>query len=76
MLVPLNAAKLIDDLLYVHGHEVLIDGCFNADPHPGNVLCADGKLALIDYGQVKRISDKERLDLAKVSARNRHSDHN
>ena len=32
--------------------QVLIDGCFNADPHPGNILCADGKLALIDYGQV------------------------
>ena len=28
----LNAAKLIDDLLNVHGHEVLLNGCFNADP--------------------------------------------
>ena len=25
-IAPLNAAKLIDDLLYVHGHEILIDG--------------------------------------------------
>ena len=25
-------------------------GCFNGDPHPGNILCVDGKLALIDYG--------------------------
>lgn len=60
VVVPLNAARLIDDLLAVHGHEILINGCFNADPHPGNVLCADGKLALIDYGQVKRITTKER----------------
>ena len=66
VIVPLNAAKLIDDLLKVHGHETLIDGCFNADPHPGNILCVDGKLALIDYGQVKRISDKDRLDLCKL----------
>ena len=66
IIVPLNAAKLVDDLLAVHGHEILIDGVFNADPHPGNVLCVDGKIALIDYGQVKRIDDKERLDLAKL----------
>ena len=65
-MVPLNAAGLIDDLLNVHGHEILIDGVFNADPHPGNVLCAGGKLALIDYGQVKRITTKERMDLAKM----------
>lgn len=56
VLVPIDAAKLVDDLLAVHGYEVLIDGCFNADPHPGNVLYVDGKLALIDYGQVKRYS--------------------
>ena len=22
----------------MHGHEILIDGCFNGDPHPGNLL--------------------------------------
>jgi len=45
---------------------VLIDGCFNADPHPGNILyLADTQqLGLIDYGQVKRITDAQRLDLA------------
>jgi len=65
IIIPLNAARLIDDLLAVHGHEVLIDGCFNADPHPGNILCTDGKLALIDYGQVKHIEKKDRISLAK-----------
>ena len=33
VIVPLNAAKLIDDLLAVHGHEILIDGVFNAGTH-------------------------------------------
>eukprot|EP00615_Pteridomonas_danica_P001068 CAMPEP_0114374280 /NCGR_PEP_ID=MMETSP0101-20121206/35482_1 /TAXON_ID=38822 ORGANISM="Pteridomonas danica, Strain PT" /NCGR_SAMPLE_ID=MMETSP0101 /ASSEMBLY_ACC=CAM_ASM_000211 /LENGTH=301 /DNA_ID=CAMNT_0001527911 /DNA_START=213 /DNA_END=1116 /DNA_ORIENTATION=+ len=32
---PLNHARIIDDLILVHGYEVLIDGCFNGDPHPG-----------------------------------------
>ena len=35
--VPMNVAQLVDDLLAVHGHEVLIDGTFNADPHPGKI---------------------------------------
>jgi len=35
---PLNHARVVDDLLEVHGHEILIDGCFNGDPHPGNLL--------------------------------------
>ena len=66
IIIPINAAKLIDDLIAVHGHEVLIDGTFNADPHPGNILYIDGKLGLIDYGQVKRISDEARMDVAKM----------
>jgi aarF domain-containing kinase len=66
ILVPLNAARLINELFAVHGHECLIDGCFNADPHPGNILCVDGKLALIDYGQVKRMTDQQRYEAAKI----------
>ena len=35
------------------GYEILRLGVFNADPHPGNVLLMpDGRLGLIDYGQV------------------------
>lgn len=37
VIVPLNAARIIDELFEVHGHEIFIDGCFNADPHPGNL---------------------------------------
>ncbi|KAJ1445447.1 ABC1 family-domain-containing protein [Pelagophyceae sp. CCMP2097] len=61
---PINAARLVDDLFAVHGHQILIDGCFNADPHPGNILHLEDKIALIDYGQVKRLTDDERLRLA------------
>jgi len=63
----MNTARIIDQLLEVHGHEVLIDGCFNGDPHPGNILMVQKtqKLALIDYGQVKRIKPQTRIDLSK-----------
>ena len=63
----LNAPKLIDLLFDVHGHQLLHDGFFNGDPHPGNImLLDDGKMALIDWGQVKRIGRTERVKLAKL----------
>ena len=38
------------------------DGCFNADPHPGNILMLeDGKtLGLIDFGQVMYVPVESR----------------
>jgi predicted unusual protein kinase regulating ubiquinone biosynthesis (AarF/ABC1/UbiB family) len=42
-------------------------GVFNGDPHAGNILLLpDGRLGLIDYGQVKYLTEKERLHLCKV----------
>jgi aarF domain-containing kinase len=64
--VPLNHAALLDEVLEVHGHEVLIDGFFQGDPHPGNLLLAQGRLALVDYGQVKVLTPENRLRLARL----------
>ncbi|CAN0548578.1 unnamed protein product, partial [Ectocarpus sp. 8 AP-2014] len=51
----------------VHGHQIFVDGAFNGDPHPGNILLTpDGKLGLIDYGQVKHMALEERVKLAKL----------
>jgi aarF domain-containing kinase len=64
--VPLNHAALLDDVFEVHGHEVLVNGFFNGDPHPGNILLSGGRLALVDYGQVKRLTGEQRLRLARL----------
>mmetsp|Transcript_31701 Transcript_31701/g.94855 ORF Transcript_31701/g.94855 Transcript_31701/m.94855 type:complete len:432 (-) Transcript_31701:116-1411(-) len=69
--LPINHAKMVDDLLYIHGHEVLVDGYFNGDPHPGNILLmrtdyGTPQLGLIDYGQVKQLSKKDRLLMCKL----------
>jgi len=42
---------------------VFVDGLYHADPHAGNViLLADGRLGLIDYGQVGVLSAARRAE--------------
>jgi len=69
--LPVNHAKMIDDLFYIHGHEILVDGYFNGDCHPGNIMLLreeDGSpsIGLIDYGQVKKISKETRHLFARL----------
>lgn len=62
-----NLGQVIDTLLKVHAHEILVDGAFNGDPHPGNILLMpDGRLGLVDYGQVKKMSIEDRVIYAKI----------
>jgi len=49
---PQLAQLLLESLL----SQVVIDGTFHADPHPGNVmLLANNRLTLLDFGSVGRI---------------------
>ncbi len=37
-------------------HQVVVDGLFHADPHPGNILLLeDGDVGLLDFGSVGRL---------------------
>ena len=46
---------------------MLVDGVYNADPHPGNVLVLpDGRVGLLDYGMVGRLTEVQRKSIAKV----------
>eukprot|EP00808_Paulinella_micropora_P022499 g53492.t1 len=66
--VPLNLGELLNLLLHVHAYEIFQMGAFNGDPHPGNILLMpDGRLGLIDYGQVKHFSLKDRVRYAKLT---------
>lgn len=40
--------------------QVMDDGFFHADPHPGNVKILDGKIIWIDMGMMGRLTDKDR----------------
>ena len=44
--------------------QILEDGFFHADPHPANLLIMENdKLALIDWGMVGRLTEKDRFEL-------------
>lgn len=50
-----------------YGHQIMVDGLFQADPHPGNILVLpDGKAALLDFGLTKELSLKSRLGFARL----------
>lgn len=47
--------------------EVLIDGFFHADPHPGNMLIMPGEvIGVLDFGTVGRLDDQDRAHLARL----------
>jgi len=51
-----DGSALADDLFRAYLQQILIDGVFHADPHPGNVfLTEDHRLALLDLGMVGRL---------------------
>jgi predicted unusual protein kinase regulating ubiquinone biosynthesis (AarF/ABC1/UbiB family) len=59
-----DGRELADDLFRAYLQQILVDGVFHADPHPGNVfLTPDHRLGLIDVGMVGRVSGslQERL---------------
>jgi predicted unusual protein kinase regulating ubiquinone biosynthesis (AarF/ABC1/UbiB family) len=46
---------------------MLIKGYFHADPHPGNLLVSpEGKLILLDFGMVKRVSNPTRIAIIEL----------
>ncbi|MCB9917783.1 MAG: phosphotransferase [Planctomycetes bacterium] len=45
------------------------DGFYHADPHPGNLMfLEDGRLGLLDFGQVGRLSESRRRQLVQLLA--------
>ncbi|HEY4609495.1 MAG TPA: AarF/UbiB family protein, partial [Ilumatobacteraceae bacterium] len=57
----IDGQQLISQLFDCYLDQILVDGFFHADPHPGNILLTtDGRLGLIDLGMVGRISPELR----------------
>lgn len=49
------------------GHQILVDGLFQADPHPGNLLLLDdGRVGLLDFGLTKELPQAMRIAFARL----------
>ena len=65
--MEMNGDELGEQLFKAYLKQILVDGIFHADPHPGNVfLTYGGKLALIDVGMVGRVAPVMQENLLKL----------
>jgi ubiquinone biosynthesis protein len=56
-LTEIDGPALADELFRAYLKQILVDGFFHADPHPGNVLLTDeGRVGLIDLGMTAQVS--------------------
>lgn len=57
-LLEVDGPALSDALFRAYLKQILVDGFFHADPHPGNVfLTDDNRIALLDLGMVSHINE-------------------
>jgi predicted unusual protein kinase regulating ubiquinone biosynthesis (AarF/ABC1/UbiB family) len=65
--IEINGEALADELFRAYLKQVLVDGLFHADPHPGNIfLTDDNKIALLDLGMVGRTTPGQQQNLLKL----------
>ena len=63
----INIIPIIDKLVRFYTDQMLVQGYFHADPHPGNLLVTpDGQLILLDFGMVKRVSNPTRIAIIEL----------
>ena len=62
-----DPSKLAQLLTGAYGHQIMVDGLFQADPHPGNILVlAGGRVGLLDFGLTKDLPAPARLGFARL----------
>lgn len=59
--------SIISKLIGFYTTQMLINGYFHADPHPGNLLVTkDGDLILLDFGMVKTVPNNSRIAIIEL----------
>src|SRR5437870_5888122 len=62
-----DGATLAEELFRAYLNQILVEGFFHADPHPGNVfITPDHRIALLDLGMVGRIMPRLQEDLLQL----------
>lgn len=63
-LIDIDGKELAGELFHAYLKQILVDGFFHADPHPGNLLLTEtGRIALLDLGMVGRVMSGSRDNL-------------
>lgn len=58
---------LAQTIAAAYGHQIMVDGLFQADPHPGNILALEGgRAALLDFGLTKELPEHMRVGFARL----------
>ena len=61
--LKLIARRITDSML----HQILMEGFFHGDPHPGNIYILPGnKVAYIDFGMIGRLSEDTKFHFASL----------
>lgn len=56
--------RIAEELASVYLKQILVDGFFHGDPHPGNIgVCAEGKLFFLDFGITGQLSDEQHRNI-------------
>lgn len=69
VLVDLDGDVLAEELFRAYLQQLLVDGFFHADPHPGNLLLTpEHNIAILDLGMVGRLNQRMRDQLVHLLA--------
>ena len=60
--MPADAERhdMARQLLEFYYRQILVEGFFHADPHPGNMLWSDGRIYFLDFGMVGELTPEMR----------------
>lgn len=65
--MEVDGVELADQLFRAYLTQILVNGFFHADPHPGNILLTDDqRLVLLDLGMVARITPRVQEHLVRL----------
>ena len=63
----IDVQRIADLLLDCYARQMLVEGFFHADPHPGNLFALPGdRIAIVDFGLTKRLTPAFRHSLARL----------
>ena len=63
----IDFSKIIATLVNFYTTQMLINGYFHADPHPGNLLITkEGEIILLDFGMVKTVPNSSRIAIIEL----------